>query len=192
MTRIVLIGPPACGKGTQASRLAELLSIPAISTGDLYRAEIALQTPVGREVQALISEGQLAPDVMTLSLIERRIRQTDAAPGFILDGSPRTTLQVEMLDTLLERHATPIDHAFLIEVPLDEVLRRMAQRRETMLAKGETPRPDDQPDSLRVRYGVFESQTLPAARLYEERGLLTRVDGRNGRDETFEAIRAVL
>lgn len=171
MTRIVLLGPPGAGKGTQAARLAEALGVPAISTGDIFRANIAQGTELGRTAQAYTDRGELVPDEVTNGMVAARLDEADARDGFLLDGYPRNVAQVGELDAILEARGVVLDAA--VEITADEavVVERLLHR---ATVEG---RADDTEDVIRHRLRVYDEQTAPIARIYADRGLLRQVDG---------------
>ncbi len=169
--RLVLLGPPGAGKGTQAKRLAVHLGIPAISTGDIFRSNIEGDTELGRLAQSYMNDGGLVPDEVTNDMVRDRIAQADCRPGFILDGYPRTLAQVDALDGMLKGLDTQLDHVVELTVDVEEVVRRLHQRAV------EQGRPDDTPEVIRRRQEVYLEQTAPLVDVYRERGLLVQVDG---------------
>lgn len=184
--RIVLLGAPGSGKGTQASRLKAELGVPHISTGDLLRAAVAAGTPLGRKAKAVMDAGQLVSDDIMLGMLEERLSQADAKGGFILDGYPRNLAQVEALDGLLERLHQPLDVVVKLEVPNEEIVGRCEIR---FKAEG---RADDNPDVVRRRLEVYAEQTAPVADWYQRHGKLEKVDGVGALDAVFQRIMDVL
>lgn len=179
-TRLLIIGPPGAGKGTQASRIAERYEVPAISTGDIFRANIKGGTELGQRVQAIIEAGELVPDSLTNEIVRDRLHQDDAAAGFLLDGYPRNVEQVHALDGMLEGDA--LDAVVLLEADTDEVVARLLRRAEI------EGRADDTEEVIRHRQDVYAGQTAPLIELFTERGILVRVDGLGGIDEVAERI----
>lgn len=171
MTRLVLLGPPGAGKGTQAKALADRLGIPAISTGDIFRANVAGGTPLGREAQAYMDRGDYVPDSVTNAMVRARIAEPDAKAGFLLDGYPRTPDQVAELDAMLAESGEAVDAVLEIVAPTEEVVRRL------LLRAAEQGRSDDTEAVIRRRLEIFSEQTAPLAAAYRERGLLSEVDG---------------
>jgi adenylate kinase len=169
--RLVLLGPPGAGKGTQAKRLAAHLGVPAISTGDIFRSNIEGGTQLGRQAQSYMNDGGLVPDELTNDMVRDRIGQADCGAGFILDGYPRTLAQVDALDGMLKGLDTQLDRVVEITVDVEEVVRRLHQRAV------EQGRPDDTPEVIRRRQEVYLEQTAPLVDVYRERGLLVQVDG---------------
>ena len=169
--RLLIIGPPGAGKGTQASRIAERYGVPAISTGDIFRANIKGGTPLGQQVQAIIEQGELVPDSLTNEIVADRLAQADAAAGFLLDGYPRTVEQVHALDAMLAPQNARLDAVVLIEADVDEVVARLLKRAEL------EGRADDTEEVIRHRQEVYAEQTAPLVALFSERGILVTVDG---------------
>lgn len=184
--RIVLLGAPGSGKGTQAALMVEELKLPHISTGELLRAAVKAGTELGLQAKAVMDRGELVSDDIMLGLIEERLGQADAGSGFILDGYPRNLAQAEALDTLLERLQQPVDEALQIDVDVEMVVGRIAKR------AAEEGRSDDSEEVVRNRMKVYESQTAPVVDYYAQKGLLSRVLGVGTIDEVFQRIKAVL
>jgi adenylate kinase len=180
--RLLLLGAPGSGKGTQAARLKDSLGVPHISTGDLLRAEVAAGSKLGLEAKEVMARGELVSDAILLGMLEDRFSRADTANGFILDGYPRNLAQADALDKLLARIGQPMDFAVQLEVPSELLVERIAGR-----AKAEG-RADDQPDAVRKRLQVYESQTAPVIDFYRQHGQLTVVDGVGGLDEVFTRI----
>ncbi|MBC7289966.1 MAG: adenylate kinase [Actinotalea sp.] len=168
---MVLLGPPGAGKGTQAARLADALGVPAVSTGDIFRANIAGGTELGRTAQGYTSRGELVPDEVTNAMVASRLAEADAAAGFLLDGYPRNVAQVSELDAILARHGVRLDAAVELTADTEVVVGRLLHR---ATVEG---REDDTEPVIRHRLEVYREQTAPIAALYAERGLLVRVDG---------------
>lgn len=183
-TRLLIIGPPGAGKGTQASRIAERYSVPAISTGDIFRANIKGGTQLGKQVQTVIERGELVPDSLTNEIVADRLTQADAASGFLLDGYPRTVEQVDALDGMLEGNS--LDAVVLLEADTDEVVARLLKRAEL------EGRADDTEDVIRHRQAVYAQQTEPLVEVFSARGILVTVNGMGGVDEVAERIAAGL
>ncbi len=184
--RLVLLGPPGAGKGTQAARLAERLGVPAISTGDIFRANIKGGTELGRTAQEYTARGELVPDEVTNAMVRDRLAQPDAAQGFLLDGYPRNTAQVGELDAILEADGRALDAALEITADADVVVARLLKRAEI------EGRADDTEPVIRRRLDVYAEQTAPVSGLYAERDLLVRVDGIGEVDEVTERLLAAL
>ena len=169
--RIVLLGAPGSGKGTQAKRLKAELRLAHISTGDLLRAAVKAGTPLGLKAKAVMEAGQLVSDDIVLGLLEERLAQPDTRPGFILDGYPRNLAQANALDGLLARVGQPLDAVVKLNVPDADIGKRCEIRFE------QEHRADDNPETVRKRLAVYAEQTAPVADFYAQRGLLTEVDG---------------
>ena len=185
-TRLVLLGPPGAGKGTQAARLAERFGVPAISTGDIFRANIKGGTPLGRTVQEYTSRGALVPDSVTNDMVRDRLAQDDVTEGFLLDGYPRNVAQVDELDVILADAGLTLDLAVEITADPDIVAERLLKRAET------EGRADDTEDVIRHRLDVYAEETAPIARVYAERGLLVQVDGIGDVDAVTERLVAAI
>ncbi|QZN85053.1 adenylate kinase [Cellulomonas sp. C5510] len=175
--RLVLLGPPGAGKGTQAVRLAERLGVPAISTGDIFRANIKGGTELGRTAQEYTARGALVPDSVTNAMVRDRLAQPDAAQGFLLDGYPRNVAQVAELDAVLADQGLTLDAALEITADADVVVERLLKRAEI------EGRADDTEPVIRHRLDVYAEQTAPISGVYAERGLLLQVDGIGEVDE---------
>jgi len=171
MMKLLLIGPPGAGKGTQASKLSEVFGIPAISTGDIFRENVKNQTPLGIEAKSYMDSGEYVPDELTNKLVRDRLQNPDCANGFLLDGYPRTADQVQELDSILKETDSKLDAVVQLTADTDEVVRRLAKR---AIEQG---RSDDTEAVLRNRLHVYEEQTAPLISVYESRGLLVKVDG---------------
>ncbi|MEM1411182.1 MAG: adenylate kinase [Pseudomonadota bacterium] len=184
--RIVLLGAPGSGKGTQAALLKEHFSIPHISTGVLLREAVAAETPLGQQAKAIMDRGELVPDDVMLNLIRERLGQDDVSGGFILDGYPRNLAQAEALDTVLTEIGQPVEEALLIEVNEDMVVERIAKR------AAEEGRSDDTEEVVRNRMRVYQEQTAPVAGHYEAADLLTSILGEGTIEEVLERIKSAL
>ena len=185
-SRLVLLGPPGAGKGTQAARLAERLGVPAISTGDIFRSNIKNGTELGRRVQDITASGALVPDELTNELVRDRLAQADAVDGFLLDGYPRNVAQVAALDEILAAAGTELDLAVELTVDPQVVVDRLTKRAQI------EGRADDTEDVVRHRLDVYAEQTAPISRVYAARGLLVQVDGLGEVDEVTARLLAVL
>ncbi|OFR49463.1 adenylate kinase [Actinomyces sp. HMSC075C01] len=168
---MVLLGPPGAGKGTQAARIAERLNIPAISTGDIFRANVAGATELGTQAKAYMDKGEYVPDSITNAMVADRIAQADCENGFLLDGYPRTTAQVGELDSMLKAAGLALDVVVEITADAEAVVARLLKR------AGEQGRADDTEPVIRRRLEVYAESTAPLADLYAERDLLVQVDG---------------
>ena len=184
--RMVLLGPPGAGKGTQAARIGERLGIPAISTGDIFRAHVAGSTELGRRARAYMDKGEYVPDSITNAMVADRLTEDDAASGFLLDGYPRTAAQVDALDDMLSERGEALDVVVEITADADAVVERLLGR------AAEQGRADDTEPVIRRRLEVYAEATAPLAAIYEGRGLLLRVDGMGGIDEVTDRIMAAL
>ena len=185
-TRLLLIGPPGAGKGTQAAELSALLEIPAISTGDIFRANVAGGTPLGVQAKAFMDRGEYVPDSLTNDLVRDRLSQADAQNGFLLDGYPRTIDQVHELDDILGASGVSLDAVVLLTADTDEVVARLLKR------AGEQGRADDTEDVIRRRLEIYAEQTAPLIEVYGKRDLVIEVDGLGAVAEVTERIRGAL
>jgi len=171
LTRLLIVGPPGAGKGTQSSRLLETFAIPAIATGDIFRKNIQDETPLGVEVKAIVDAGDYVPDSLTNALVKSRLEEEDAADGFLLDGYPRTLEQVSFLDRFLSAKSQSLDAVIQLVADQDEVVARLRKR---AIAQGRT---DDTEEAIRHRQQVYSRETTPLISVYGDRGLLIEVDG---------------
>jgi adenylate kinase len=184
--RIVLLGAPGSGKGTQAALLVEQLKVPHISTGALLRNAAKKGTELGLKAKSIIDRGELVPDDIMAGIIEERLGREDVADGYILDGYPRNLAQAKSLDSMLERLGKPADEAILIDVDPEQIIKRLARRAK------EEDRVDDAEQTVRNRMRVYAEQTAPVADYYAERGMLTRVLGDGQKEEILQRILSVL
>jgi adenylate kinase len=184
--RLIILGPPGAGKGTQAARLAEHLGIPAISTGDIFRSNIKNGTPLGKQVQEILASGGYVPDEVTNAIVRDRLHQDDARGGFLLDGYPRTQAQVAELDAMLAADGQALDAVLELTVDTDEVVGRLLKRAEI------EGRIDDTEDVIRRRQQVYVDETAPLAAVYRDRGLLRQVDGMGDVDTVTKRLEAAL
>ena len=182
MMKLLLIGPPGAGKGTQASKLSEVFGIPAISTGDIFRANVKNETPLGLEAKSYMDRGAYVPDDLTNKLVRDRLQNPDCVNGFLLDGYPRTGDQVNELDDILTETDSSLDAVIQLTADTNEVVRRLAKR---AIEQG---RSDDTEDVIRNRMAIYEDQTAPLISLYAARGLLIMVDGLGEIDEVTSRI----
>ena len=182
MTRLLLIGPPGAGKGTQAARLARAYSIPTISTGDIFRANVREQTALGREASAYMDAGDNVPDYLTNAMVRDRLAQPDASAGFLLDGYPRTGDQVRELDDFLASHGAALDAVIELAVAAEVVAERLRQRAT------EQGRSDDDETVVNHRMEVYLHETAPLIGIYDQRGLLVRVDALGEMDDVTQRI----
>ena len=180
------MGPPGAGKGTQARFVADHFGVPAISTGDIFRANVSQGTPLGVEAKRYMDAGEYVPDEVTNHMVRNRIDEDDARPGFLLDGYPRTLAQVEELDGMIEFTGHRLDAVVVLTVDSEELVQRLLQRAET------DGRADDTEDVIRRRQEVYLEQTEPLIGVYRERGLLVEVDGMGEVDEVTARIFAAL
>jgi adenylate kinase len=189
--RVVLLGPPGAGKGTQAQIIAGHLGVPAISTGDIFRANVSGQTELGKEAKVYMDRGDLVPDEITVAMVKDRIGEPDAKEGFLLDGFPRTIAQAEQLrDSLRDLDAT-LDRVLELVVDEEELVRRLSGRR--MLVDGQwVQRDDDKPETVRHRLHVYREQTAPLSGFYETEGLLSRIDAMGDIEEVTARAMAAL
>ncbi len=207
--RMILLGPPGAGKGTQAKLLVDRFGIPQISTGDMLREAVKAGTPLGKEAGEYMERGALVPDGVVIGLVRERLLRPDCRPGYILDGFPRALSQAEALGKILVELATPLDHVVSLEVPTEELIVRIAGRRTCRtcgamyhvrfspsrvegrcdVCGGETvQRPDDTEATVRRRLEVYAEQTAPLIRYYDEQDLLRRVRGTGAAQEIFQQI----
>ncbi|MFS0868217.1 adenylate kinase [Microbacterium sp. 179-B 1A2 NHS] len=184
--RLLIIGPQGSGKGTQGARIAQALGIPAVSTGDVFRANVSEGTELGLKVKAIIDAGDLVPDELTSEIVRDRLTQTDAAAGFLLDGYPRNLGQVRDLDAFLESRGEPLTAVIELTVPREESISRLSVR------AAEQGRADDNAESIAKRLSIYESETAPILDVYRDRGIVDGVDGVGSFDEITERIAAAL
>ena len=180
--RIILIGPPGAGKGTQCQRLIDLLKVPHLSTGEMLRAAVKAGTPEGLQAALAMNEGKLVPDPLIVGMVTRRLEARDCRDGCLLDGFPRTLPQAELLDDLLERRAMSVDGVIELAVTRDELIRRMLARK----------RDDDDPAIFARRIASFEEQTAPLLEYYDRQGKLACIDGLGTADEIFERVKVAV
>jgi adenylate kinase len=190
--KLILLGPPGAGKGTQAQRLVEQHGIVQLSTGDMLRAAVKAGTPVGLKAKDVMARGELVSDDIVVGIIEDRIAEPDCARGFILDGFPRTVAQAEALDQMLAKHGLHLDA--VVELKVDEgiLVGRIEKRVAEMTARGEPVRADDNAESLKKRLDAYRAQTAPVSDYYASKGALKTVDGMAPIDDVTKAIAAHL
>jgi adenylate kinase len=186
--RIVLLGPPGAGKGTQARELVSKYGIVPLSTGDMLRAAIAAGTPIGLKAKDIMARGELVPDDMVVAIVADRIDQPDAKRGFILDGFPRTVQQAEALDRMLAKKGLRLDAVVELRVDPDILVRRIETRVEQMKLRGESLRPDDNPEVLQHRLAAYHERTAPLVEYYRRKGVLRTVDGMASVEEVASAV----
>lgn len=184
--RLIILGPPGAGKGTQATQIAEHYGIPAISTGDIFRANIKNETELGLQVKEILASGGYVSDDITNAIVEARLAEDDAATGFLLDGYPRTTAQVTALDAMLAKSDHSVDKVLELVVDDEVVVQRLLKRAEL------EGRVDDTEEVIRERMAIYHRETKPLSDAYAERGLLVTVDGEGEVDEVAERIVAAL
>ena len=211
--KVIMLGAPGAGKGTQAKKLAAAYSIPHISTGDIFRANIKEGTELGKKAKAYMDAGQLVPDELVCDLVVDRIQQDDCKNGYLLDGFPRTIPQAEALDAAVEKLGEKIDYAVNIDVPDDNIINRMSGRRACVgcgatyhivfnppkvedvcdvCGKSLILRDDDKPETVKTRLDVYHAQTQPLIDYYAGRGVLVTVDGTQNMDKVFSDIKDIL
>jgi adenylate kinase len=190
--RLILLGPPGAGKGTQSRRLVEKHGIVQLSTGDMLRAAIRAETPVGLKAKDIIARGELVPDEMVVGIVSDRLDEPDAANGFVLDGFPRTVGQAKALDCLLTRKRLKLDGVIELKVDEGTLLKRIEGRLAEMQERGEAIRPDDNPEAFKIRLDAYREQTAPLVDHYRAKGELQSVDGMAAIGEVSQAIDAAL
>jgi adenylate kinase len=184
--KVVLLGPPGSGKGTQGHLLSEVYGIPEISTGDILRVAILEGTAFGKEAKSYMDRGALVPDTVIIGIVQERLFEDDARKGFILDGFPRNVTQAEALTRILQENNTPLEHVISIDVPEEELLQRLAGRREI------EGRQDDTDEAIHHRLKVYRRETAPLIAYYRQCSLLRPIHGIGTIDEVFQRILAVL
>jgi adenylate kinase len=190
--RIILLGPPGAGKGTQSSRIVERFGIPQLSTGDMLRAAVAAGTPVGLEAKAIMESGGLVPNAVVVGIVADRIEEADARNGFILDGFPRTVEQAAALDRMLEEKKLKLDTVVELAVDEDALVGRIAKRAEETAARDEPVRKDDTPEVFKTRLEAYRAQTAPLSAYYASLGMLETVDGMQPIDVVTAALMTTL
>lgn len=211
--KIIMLGAPGAGKGTQAKRIADKWQIPHISTGDIFRANIKNGTELGMEAKKYMDQGLLVPDELTVKILLDRVSREDCQKGYVLDGFPRTIPQAEVLDSALDKLGEKIDYAIDVDVPDDDIVNRMSGRRACLacgatyhieFAKAKTEgicdrcgkelvlRDDDKPDTVKKRLHVYHEQTQPLIEYYNKKGILKTVDGTKDMEDVFQSIVHIL
>ena len=190
--RLILLGPPGAGKGTQAARLTEKFKIPQLSTGDMLRAAVKAGTPVGLQAKAVMDAGGLVSDEIVCGIISDRIEEADASNGFILDGFPRTVSQAQALDDMLAKKGMDLDAIVELKVDENALLARIEKRAAETVAAGGAVRADDNPESFKVRLTAYREQTAPVSAYYASKGVLKTVDGMAPIDQVTAALDAML
>jgi len=186
--RLVLLGPPGAGKGTQGDRLIERHGITRLSTGDMLRAAVKAETPVGLKAKDIMARGDLVSDEIVIAIIDDRLKENDVQKGFILDGFPRTVAQAEALDKLLAAKGIKLDAVVELKVDEGALLKRIETRIAEMTARGETIRADDNPEALKKRLDAYRAQTAPLSAYYAKKGNLQEIDGM----ATIDAVTAAI
>jgi len=184
--RLIILGPPGAGKGTQAEQIAEYRSIPHISTGDIFRENIKNETPLGLEVKHILDAGGYVTDEITNKIVADRLHADDCADGFLLDGYPRTTAQVEALDAILGADGHRVDAVLELVVDEQELVQRLLARAQT------SGRSDDTEDVIRERQAIYRRETAPLCEIYSARGLLRQIDGQGSVEEVGKRVLSVL
>lgn len=190
--RLIFLGPPGAGKGTQATRIVAKHGIPQLSTGDMLRAAVAAGTPVGQKAKAVMDAGGLVSDEIVIGIVADRIEEADARKGFILDGFPRTLAQAEALDGMLESKGLKIDAVLELVVDQSKLVDRIVRRADEAKAAGQPVRKDDDPEVFKTRLDAYNRDTAIVAPYYEKRGQLTKIDGMKPIDEVTSAIETAL
>lgn len=190
--RLILLGPPGAGKGTQSQRIMDEYQIPQLSTGDMLRAAVAAGTEIGKKAKAVMDAGQLVSDEIVVGIVADRIEEADARRGFILDGFPRTVAQADALEAMLRDKGLSLDAVIELKVDEDALVGRIVKRAEETAARGEPVRKDDNPEVFRKRLDEYRALTSQLSPYYESKGRLRRVDGMAPIDEVTRQIKEVL
>lgn len=189
---IVLFGPPAAGKGTQALRIKSKFGVAHLSTGDMLRAAIAQGSEIGLKAKSIMDSGKLVPDEIVVGIISERIREPDCAKGFVLDGFPRTVNQAAALDEMLKGQQLGVDHVIVMAVDAAELVKRVENRAAEARAKGDPVRADDDPETFRKRLGVYSAETAPVLPYYQNQGKVRSVEAMQAIDAVAAQIDAIL
>lgn len=190
--KLILLGPPGAGKGTQSARLVKQFGIPQLSTGDMLRAAVKAGTPVGVRAKAIMDAGNLVPDDVVIGIVAERIDEPDARKGFILDGFPRTIAQADALDAMLSSKGSALDVVIELKVDQSKLMERIFKRAEETLARGEAVRKDDDPEVFKTRLDAYNRDTAQIAPYYRARGQLVEIDGMRSIDEVWSDLEAIL
>lgn len=190
--RLILLGPPGAGKGTQAQRIVEKFGIPQLSTGDMLRAAVAAGTPVGLKAKAVMESGGLVSDEIVVGIVEDRIAQDDARKGFILDGFPRTVAQAEALDAMLSRNGVKLSGCIELVVDETKLVDRIVRRAEEAKAAGQPVRKDDDPEVFKTRLAAYHRDTAAVTPYYKAKGMLKTVDGMQNIDGVTASLMQIL
>ncbi|MEM9988269.1 MAG: adenylate kinase [Pseudomonadota bacterium] len=189
---VIFLGPPGAGKGTQAAHIAQSRGIPQLSTGDMLRSAIAEKTPIGLQAEAIMARGELVSDDIVAGIISERIEKEDCAPGFLLDGFPRTLPQGQMLETILQDKNRKIDVVLNLEVDENALVDRLNSRIAETKAAGQEVRADDNEETFRNRLSVYHAQTAPLVPFYKDKGLVKDIDGMQSVEEVQSQITSIL
>lgn len=190
--RLILLGPPGAGKGTQSARLVQEYGIPQLSTGDMLRAAVAAGTPVGLRAKAIMDAGNLVPDEVVIGIVADRIDEADARKGFILDGFPRTIAQADALEAMLAKKGLVLDIVVELKVDRSKLIDRIVKRAEETKARGEPVRKDDDPEVFKTRLAAYDRDTAQIAPYYKARGRLIELDGMRPIDEVWRDVEKTL
>jgi adenylate kinase len=190
--RIILLGPPGAGKGTQSTRIVERYGIPQLSTGDMLRAAVAAGTPIGQQAKAIMDRGDLVSDEVVVGIVADRIEEADARKGFILDGFPRTVAQADALEAMLASKGLKLDAVIEFTVDESALVERIMKRAQETAARGEPVRKDDNPDVFKTRLEAYRTQTAPLSSHYAAKGMLRTLDGMRPIDEVTRELMDLL
>jgi adenylate kinase len=190
--RLILLGPPGAGKGTQAQRLVEAYGIVQLSTGDMLRAAVSAGTAIGLEAKSLMEAGSLVPDALVIKIVDERTNETDAQKGFILDGFPRTVAQAQALDVMLASKKLKLDAVIELKVDETKLVDRIIKRANDAKAAGQPVRKDDDAEVFKTRLAAYHQQTAPLSQYYAGKGALKTVDGMQDMDSVTAALKSIL